>query len=560
MDWSEFYENDGSENVLFVRTFSLQQRTKILQLVGDYNPFICYAFTVNYILGCGVLGVPFAFYKAGIVAGTAIIIAISFFSYLTVLWVGEASYRGMQIRKEMKNTNPFKSPKIYGKKSSKVAAAVGNTSIVNILNDGIHSVLSFQSLSSYQQDTAKSSSNAVSSGAASYVSLNASVRAEKERDRTSTLDSVDEAHEGASEMEVTDLVGEFIGENTKNSYQISLMILTGVGLLAYTQVFAQGFRSQIWSNGSNSFPILVFACIVVPLSCMQLSEQVTIQVFMAFMRFLSLGCLLLGTIYAINVAPTTTTEAVPLVESDGIGLMLTTSIFAQLFQHSVPGLVRPLNDSDKEKAPRIFGAALATTTVLYILIGVTSVAYFRQNINQSVNLNFANFYWGNDPKTCVVAVAVSKLIVLFPVLDTISVFPLIAITLGNNLNAFFPFVYKYLRSQFKETDKSTVKQYTLIGWRLVAAIPPVIMANYITNFSITLQLAGLCGIYVAFIIPALLQHSILSKFSLLNTKLIPSTPYTSYIYGQMTSVRIVYLLSFLAVCICSYQLLQQLRV
>lgn len=553
MDWSEFYENDGSENVLFVRSRSLQQRTNMLRLVGDYSPLICYAFTVNYILGCGVLGIPFAFYKAGIVSGTALIIAISFFSYMTVLWVGEASYRGMQIKNEMKNKNPFKSPKIYGKTSSKSAAATSSSGLVNILNDGIRSVLSFQSLDSYQQDTTKSSN------AATYVSLNANSRSEKERGRTVTPDSIDEGHESASEMEVTELVGEFIGENTKNSYQIALMVLTGVGLLAYTQVFVQGFKSQIWSDGPSSLPILLFACIVVPLSCMQLSEQVTIQVFMAFMRFLSLGCLLFGTIYAINVAPTSAIEAVPLVEPDGIGLMLTTSIFAQLFQHSVPGLVRPLNESDKEKAPLIFGAALATTTVLYILIGVTSVVCFRQNINESVNLNFANFYWGKDPNACIVAVVVSKLIVLFPVLDTLSVFPLIAITLGNNLNAFFPSVYKYLKSQLDQTDKKVVKQYALIGWRLVAAIPPVIMANYVTNFSITLQIAGLCGIYVAFIIPALLQHSIYSKFSLLNTKFIPSTPYTSYIYGQMTAIRTVFLVSFMAVCICSYQLFQQLR-
>ena len=37
-------------------------------------------------------------------------------------------------------------------------------------------------------------------------------------------------------------------------------------------------------------------------------------------------------------------------EPAGFGLAFSTTLFSQLFQHSVPGLVRPLADADRPKA------------------------------------------------------------------------------------------------------------------------------------------------------------------------------------------------------------------
>lgn len=48
-----------------------------------YTPFVAYSFTVNYILGVGSLGIPYAFYRAGIGVGIALIIVVSFLSMIT---------------------------------------------------------------------------------------------------------------------------------------------------------------------------------------------------------------------------------------------------------------------------------------------------------------------------------------------------------------------------------------------------------------------------------------------------------------------------------------------
>ena len=114
MDWSSVYEENGDESGNFHRAehIPISVRASILDSLQVYNPYVCYAFTVNYILGVGCLGIPYAFYQSGIVLGSALIIFLSFISYTAVMWIAETSHRGMQLRLDSHSKNPFRSPKL----------------------------------------------------------------------------------------------------------------------------------------------------------------------------------------------------------------------------------------------------------------------------------------------------------------------------------------------------------------------------------------------------------------------------------------------------------------
>ena len=60
---------------------------------SGYGVFACYAFTVNYILGVGCLAMPLIFERAGVALAAAIVLAVSFVSLLTVVWVAESVAR-----------------------------------------------------------------------------------------------------------------------------------------------------------------------------------------------------------------------------------------------------------------------------------------------------------------------------------------------------------------------------------------------------------------------------------------------------------------------------------
>ncbi len=81
------------------------------------------------------------------------------------------------------------------------------------------------------------------------------------------------------------------------------------------------------------------------------------------------------------------------------------------------------------------------TTLLYVLLGLVATLYFGDMIKSSINLNWDDFHWGyrNVDSKDVISVPLwakilNKAIVIVPALNTLSVFPLIAITLGNNLH------------------------------------------------------------------------------------------------------------------------------
>ena len=87
----------------------------------------------NYMLGVGALGMPYAFYKSGIIVGVILTFVCSLMSYLTTVWVAHAAFRVKQGRKLAKG-NPFESPKQLKKKqpSDETSSLVGESKIMSI--------------------------------------------------------------------------------------------------------------------------------------------------------------------------------------------------------------------------------------------------------------------------------------------------------------------------------------------------------------------------------------------------------------------------------------------
>jgi len=257
----------------------------------------------------------------------------------------------------------------------------------------------------------------------------------------------------------------------------------------------------------------------------------------------------------------TTVAATPLFQLSGFSVMFTTAIFSQLFQHSVPGLIAPLSTEHKKHVPTIFRCALLTTSLIYIATGCMCVIYFGNDLQQSVNLNFIDFTWGvgdNDDNAYstkrVLISIVSMIVVLFPALDTLSVFPLIANTLGNNLNASFPGVTNLVRHSGWVKEHGYVRRVTLIMWRLVAAIPPIIASIYVSDLIFSLQVAGLCGIVVALVTPALLQRQCEFRAALIPVSMRSNNPIPSEFSSKFFSTGVLSLAA-LALAIAFYQML-----
>lgn len=611
MDWSSVFEDEGEEDGNWTRSHEPSSRTHMIEffsLNGQYTPFICYAFTVNYILGVGCLGVPFAFLQSGLVLGIILIMVLSYISYITVVWIAIATQQEISLSIYRVTSNPFiMSPYTALAKRKKLKnepQPVVKSTNVSERSGLLHSQKNSQSFfgSIYSSISLQAEENTANKILQQFETSSGSSNKRKNFERLRSQTSDDDLAMDIRELEVTDLTEEFLGHNWKMFYQFSLMTLTYVGLLAYTQVFNDTFITQLWPDLPIFIPPLIFGAFVVPLSCMDISEQITVQVAMAAIRFLALGILLFGTLIALIVDwehsalannrivvfsqfPTSefsifsssySFEGIPLVNWSAFGMIFTTAIFSQLFQHSVPGLIRPLSNENKKYVPVIFRYALLTTASIYIVTGTLCVLYFGQDIKQAINLNFIDFDWGINAKNNMIASWIlrllSMIVVLFPVLDTLSVFPLIAITLGNNLNSSFPQLYTLVKGfcDSQERDdtsptptKSTpspnhgheAQKITTILWRLIAAVPPVLCSILVKNLIFSLQLAGLCGIIVALIIPSLLFQQIQYRIALIPFAMKTVLPFPKDVYFHDNSyIYVVFMVGMIAIVITVAQM------
>ncbi|KAH7468899.1 hypothetical protein PRIC1_010012 [Phytophthora ramorum] len=514
MDWSSVYENSGEEQGNWEdygetrssrNAHRLLHRATSLPLVkqqdssAQYSPVVAYAFTVNYILGVGSLGIPYAFYRAGLVMGNIMILVVTLLSYMTVMWVCESVARARE------------------------------AFVLSFLLDETTSLKSFSYASTPGRYTPTTSRSSV-------------------------------ALEYDDFPEVTQLCERFLGPVGSKMYQISLLGLMYGGLVGYSQVFVNTFLTQVDHIGdwqlTSVHAAAVFACIVLPLSCSDLTEQIYVQLTMSVVRFAALLIMIVSAAYAVYGDPydsgavlKPSPESAPyisdysLVDLTGFGVMFSTGVFSQLFQHSVPGLLAPLGARNQEKASAVFGSTLLTTMVFYIALGSVCSLYFGPKLASSVNLNWAEFTWGiNESMTLVPlwAKLLSMIVVVFPALDTLSVFPLISVTLGDNMAAVVP----------KRWTRGGRRSFWKLLCRVGAAVPPLLISMFVSDLSVTLQISGLMGIYVAFFAPALLQLQASREISTTN---VYSGKFsgTGYVYG-------VLVFGMLALLVLLYQLMLQI--
>lgn len=462
---------------------------------GRYNSFVAYCFVVNYVLGVGILGIPNAFVKAGLLLGALVLATVAVITGITIMWLVEVGARAQE----------------YVLGPTWTARVLGGTEGTPLL-------------------PAKDDDAAFERAPNGKLPSpdDAAVNGE---DAGLSTDALAANAIWKRKYEVVTLSDMFLGKAGSFAYQLALAIYMYSSLWAYATVFSTGVREKFHPSSFDCDQAIylylgIYALIAVPLSCLDLAEQVIVQVILTMARFLAVGVMVISAFWAIGHDPLDRysrpnssdcgqhppgqlvppihgngTDGPPyiaytdLAHISGFGVIVTTSVFAMMTQHSIPGLTEPVRD--KSKLHAIFVAAVLTTGALYAILGFAAVLYFGENTNQSVNLNWSEFRF-NVPATQPLPAWVyllTYIVVLFPPVDTLSAFPLTAITLGNNMLYMLP----------QKWAGSSHKQLIKIAFRLIAAVPPLFAALAYRQLETILQIAGFFGLYVGLFTPCLLM-------------------------------------------------------
>jgi hypothetical protein len=581
---------------------------------ASFGFWVSVSFTVNYIMGCGFLGIPKVFTEAGLILSPIFIVIFGFLMNVTKDYLLEA----MGNAEVLGNLS-----EIFGNVLQNPPSVSSNVSVASS-----SSMSNSMSSSLVEEDKKETTSSVVKSS--SNSSDNAKIVQEvlipsKENKLVTT----------SRKFEVTELFSFLMGPQSQFVYMILLSMYLYGSLWSYTSVFASSFSANVplpFQVSSNSAPgtcivgsdgcqshflfwLLVFALVAVPCACLELKEQVILQVTMFGARIL-VTLLLTGTVlagyscsdvtFAILPPNTHTPADTPLAAPSGLAALIPVCIYAFIFHHSVPILAQPVKN--KRTLRSMFATAFGITGAAYVSIGFLVALYFGSTIDSQANLNWQTYVgcvsapssWGNATSStcsnpsnwsqdCIpweserpwYAKLIAFVVLIFPALDVCSAFPLNAATLGNNLMSSFlgesssfeaalakhesTFSSRSSPSQqaaaaaslseldsllasssqssssslgagsssgiassssssslenvnqtgnqvpFKTTSRpwhlrsSRHYRFTRICFRLLASVPPVIGAAFLSDLGAILTVTGTVGVGIAFLVPAALQ-------------------------------------------------------
>jgi len=520
-----------------------------LQKPSDgFSPFVAFCFAINYILGTGFLTIPWAFVQSGLALSAVLMVTSALVSDVAKDYVLETMARS----EVMLDSQMHWIKKSDDKKTQKKQVAIAVPT-----DDAEEDSEKAQLLSSNHKPTAEYDSTNFLNRTGQRLLLapmdqspcgtpdqqRRLVFLAKKRRSSSTAYLV-----GKRKFEVNTLCRVYLGKPGLRVFTLFICLYMCGLLWAYTSVFSSAMAKALplVEDDSSDYVCyaIIFGLIVVPLSCLELTEQVAIQVFLTGCRFVMLFLMLATSKFCAD--DNRSMAALPAFDGDGgedssrnisslsgdsflffrpQGLYKTLPILvvANMYHHSIPGLSHPV--AEKKQLGRIFMSTSILTATAYSILGIVLGVCFGSDIEQSSNLNWNHFHAGTgtvgDDGRIIGAARWTKLVsmyvILFPAIDVVSAFPLNAITLGNNM---FGAAYG---SRIHEVEK---KRWLRTCFRLLASVPPVIFAMFVRELGVITDYTGTTGFVIGLSIPALLFLK--SKKMAIRKRFSTMTQYTSF--------------------------------
>lgn len=254
----------------------------------------------------------------------------------------------------------------------------------------------------------------------------------------------------------------------------------------------ENFTAHCWTDSSvtkiDVYRIIVgiFALIVGPFTYFNLQKTKYLQVLTTSMRWCAFTIMV--TLACVHIQRSEPHGHPSMFDFNGVPALIGASVYSFMCHHSLPGLIAPF--SNKQHVVWQLGLDYLLICGFYILLSLTGIFAFK-NLNDLYTLNFLPSSEDNFGMK-----AILYFLSLFPVFTLSTSFPIISITLQNNLKALF-------------LDVNNLETYNFFSRRLifptVAVVPPIIIALSTHDLHSLVKFTGAyAGACIQYFIPALL--------------------------------------------------------
>ena len=436
------------------------------------------AFCINYIVGAGSLTIPWAFHQSGSLLGVLMMLVMFYFSISAVLFLLESMARAEAL---------------YTPLISSLSSSVDGMYLVGKLELDDKMVESTPLNNSIDNSTESNVTYNTFHGDLEDIKL----LDQQEQENTITEEYVIKKRK----FEISELCDIFLGSFGKQIYTCVICVYMYGTLWIFGTVFANSLSSHFHEYlpltlRNYSYPIFltVYALIVVPISCLELTEQVFVQVTLSLCRVFMILLMITTILYAdytldqpfLEFPANMAHESVWRVDLSKLYIILPIAAYANIFHHSIPALSQPVEN--KKKLFLIYLCTMIFCLFAYSSIGCIISTFFGSEMKTSSNLNWISYSGFSRPGEGVeshtenssatttatarglnmiihmlvstyrrlqsstdtidtlsisvptYAKMISAYVVCFPGLDVSSAFPLCAITLGRYMCIFIIYI------------------------------------------------------------------------------------------------------------------------
>ncbi|KAA6372003.1 MAG: hypothetical protein EZS28_032470, partial [Streblomastix strix] len=361
--------------------------------------------------------------------------------------------------------------------------------------------------------------------------------------------------------------------------QIALVLYAFGALSAYISVFGSSLSNlimrYIWQDPVDcvmekdpslncqmmySLCVFFFAVIVLILEIFELGNISFIQMFFTGYRILAFALIIISCIISLayngsywvhpyispsEIVPTEAQTHWYSFAMSGFNSLFSGAAFALNCAYNLPNALQSLNISRKRNSKGIVMAAIITSGSIYIIIASLIALTIGKDTLTFVILNWGRFgkhgfvptgESGTVSEESWISVIIKLIVMLNPMMNQISVFPIIASSVGFSLYSFVPIKVR----QALGTHVATLL------FRYMASILPFIFALFIPKLGTIVEFAGLFAIFLVAIVPSVFQY--LSKRKLGSEWKTPFSGWWSnnffvlidFIFGVVALIYLIY--------------------
>ncbi|XP_063977424.1 transmembrane protein 104 homolog isoform X1 [Diachasmimorpha longicaudata] len=238
--------------------------------------------------------------------------------------------------------------------------------------------------------------------------------------------------------------------------------------------------------------LTIFIIALGPFVFFNVQKTKYLQVMTSMMRWMAFAIMITYAARTLIISgPQNSPPAVNILGTPGL---FGACVYSFMCHHSLPALVAPISNKSTLKRSLVLDYVLIAS--FYLLLALTGAFAFR-HIDDLYTLDFGPRGSGDcTTSTNIFVVITEYFLALFPVFTLSTSFPIIAITLRNNLQSLF-------------LNKDNTYNFCLrkVTFPILAVVPPYVIAMTTKDLSILVSITGsYAGAGIQYLIPAFLVY------------------------------------------------------